>query len=138
MAEEKFREDLYYRLNVLPIYVPPLRERLEDLELLVNTKIKTLNIDLGKSVSKVDDSIFEAFRKYDWPGNIRELHNKLEQAMNHIDDDESTLRLEHFSKRTVENEIDIMVAGRLLQKPLFRIYLPALNRKSAQTAADRS
>lgn len=78
VGEGKFREDLYYRLNVFPIYVPPLRDRLEDLELLINTKIRTLNIDLGKSISKVDDSVFEAFRRYDWPGNIRELYNKLE------------------------------------------------------------
>lgn len=102
-----FREDLYYRLNVFPIYVPPLRERLEDLELLINMKIRTLNIDLGKSISKVDDSVFEAFRRYDWPGNIRELYNKLEQAMNHVSDDEETLRLEHFSARAGEEEIDI-------------------------------
>lgn len=102
-----FREDLYYRLNVFPIYVPPLRERLEDLELLINMKIRTLNIDLGKSISKVDDSVFEAFRRYGWPGNIRELYNKLEQAMNHVSDDEETLRLEHFSARAGEEEIDI-------------------------------
>lgn len=107
VAEGKFREDLYYRLNVFPIYVPPLRERLEDLELLINMKIRTLNIDLGKSISKVDDSVFEAFRRYDWPGNIRELYNKLEQAMNHVSDDEETLRLEHFSARAGEEEIDI-------------------------------
>ena len=81
MAEGKFREDLYYRLNVFPIYVPPLRERLEDLELLINMKIRTLNIDLGKSISKVDDSVFEAFRRYDWPGNIRELQHTIEKAV---------------------------------------------------------
>ena len=107
VAEGKFREDLYYRLNVFPIYVPPLRERLEDLELLINMKIRTLNIDLGKSISKVDDSVFEAFRRYDWPGNIRELYNKLEQAMNHASDDEEILRLEHFSKSAGEDEVDI-------------------------------
>ena len=107
VGEGKFREDLYYRLNVFPIYVPPLRDRLEDLELLINMKIRTLNIDLGKSISKVDDSVFEAFRRYDWPGNIRELYNKLEQAMNHVSDDEETLRLEHFSARAGEEEIDI-------------------------------
>lgn len=107
VAEGKFREDLYYRLNVFPIYVPPLRDRLEDLELLINTKIRTLNIDLGKSISKVDGDVFEAFRRYDWPGNIRELQNKLEQAMNNVSDDEETLMLEHFSKGAGEDEVDI-------------------------------
>ena len=92
----RFREDLFYRLNVFPIRVPPLRERLEDLELLIETHVKSLNIALGKSITKVDDEVYRRFKHYDWPGNIRELHNRLERAMNYVSDDVDTLRIEHF------------------------------------------
>ncbi len=96
VADGKFREDLFYRLNVIPINLPPLRDRLDDLELLMEGKIKDLNPVLGKRVTKVDPAVIHNFRQYDWPGNVRELHNRVERAMNYVPADEDTLKLEHF------------------------------------------
>ena len=107
VAEGKFREDLYYRLNVFPIHVPPLRERLDDLELLIEAKVSHLNVELGKSITKVDDAVYQQFRQYDWPGNIRELHNKIERAMNYASDGANVLRPEHFNWRADNSSIDL-------------------------------
>lgn len=107
VAQGAFREDLFYRLNVFPIHVPPLRERLEDLEVLVESKVKSLNIELGKSITKVDDTVYARFRQYDWPGNIRELYNELERGMNYAAEDTDTLRPEHFNWRVDNSSIDL-------------------------------
>ena len=74
----KFREDLYYRLNVIPIEVPALRERGKDLNLLVNVLVDKYNNLFNKSVNKIDDEVSEMFRKYKWQGNVRELENVVE------------------------------------------------------------
>lgn len=74
-----FREDLYYRLNVFRIKIPPLRERRSDIPLLVNNIIKTSN-NIDPSV-KVDKSAMDVFTGYDWPGNVRQLHNAVERAI---------------------------------------------------------
>jgi two-component system response regulator AtoC len=81
IAEKKFREDLYYRLNVIPIVVPPLRERKDDIPLLVDHFIKKFNTDFNKSIQGVDEEALQALMAYDWPGNIRELENVLERAI---------------------------------------------------------
>jgi len=82
VAENKFRQDLYYRLNVVRIQVPPLRERLEDIPILVDDLIKRLNHQLGTRVEGVEKEVIEKFQEYHWPGNIRELQNVMEQAFN--------------------------------------------------------
>lgn len=84
VKEGDFREDLFYRLNVFPIIVPPLRERIEDLPALVENKIRSLNIEMGKHITKVDENVYERLCDYDWPGNIRELYNVIERAMNFV------------------------------------------------------
>ena len=94
VEKEKFREDLFYRLNVLPIKVPPLRERLEDLPELILGKVNSLNQELGKSVTNVAPEIYDMVANHDWPGNVRELFNVVEKAMNYVDG--STLKIEHF------------------------------------------
>ena len=76
-----FREDLYYRLNIVPIRVPPLRERMEDLPLLVGHFLAHFNEHYNKHVGGVLDSVLERFQLHDWPGNIRELRNLLERAV---------------------------------------------------------
>ncbi len=82
VAEGTFRKDLYYRLNVVNIYLPPLREHPEDIPLLMRRLIEKLNRDLGTAVSGVSAEVEELFLKYNWPGNVRELENILERAMN--------------------------------------------------------
>lgn len=77
----QFREDLYYRLNVIPIHIVPLRERLEDIPLLVNHFIDKSNSDNKKNVEGIDDSVMRLFMKYHWPGNVRELENYIERAV---------------------------------------------------------
>lgn len=74
----KFREDLYYRLNVIPIEVPALRERGKDLNLLVNVLVDKYNNLFDKSVNRIDGEVLEMFRKYKWQGNVRELENVVE------------------------------------------------------------
>jgi DNA-binding NtrC family response regulator len=76
----QFRSDLYYRLNVFPIEIPPLNERIEDIPLLVEGFLKKLNRFYSKQIYDVHPYVMEAFEKYAWPGNIRELENLLERA----------------------------------------------------------
>jgi transcriptional regulator with GAF, ATPase, and Fis domain len=80
IAEGTFRNDLYYRLNVFPVEVPPLRERLEDIPDLVEVFLKRLEKVYRKGIRKVDAGVVEAFQRYAWPGNIRELENVVERA----------------------------------------------------------
>ncbi len=76
----KFRSDLYYRLNVLPILIPPLRERKDDIPLLVHSFIEKLNRKSGKSIESISKPTLEKLMDYHWPGNIRELENVVERA----------------------------------------------------------
>jgi DNA-binding NtrC family response regulator len=88
------REDLYYRLNVFHIHLPPLRERLEDLPLLVEALLAELNRKHGARVQEVAPEVLDLFRTYSWPGNVRELRNVLERAV--ILAGEGTIRREHL------------------------------------------
>ena len=82
MVEEgKFREDLFYRLHVIPIYLPPLRERKEDIPELVRHFLRKKCAQLGRKVPEVDPKALELLMEYDWPGNVRELENVLERAI---------------------------------------------------------
>jgi transcriptional regulator with GAF, ATPase, and Fis domain len=81
VRDGRFREDLYYRLNVFPIAVPPLRERREDIPLLIQGLVDQLAATMGKHVQKVDPASLEALVAYPWPGNVRELRNVVERAM---------------------------------------------------------
>jgi DNA-binding NtrC family response regulator len=77
----KFQEDLYYRLNVIPITIPPLRERREDIALLVEHFLRKYAQNSGKRIEDVDASLMEELERYDWPGNVRELENTIERAV---------------------------------------------------------
>jgi PAS domain S-box len=82
VSEGKFREDLYYRLNVVTIEIPPLRERGSDIILISNHLIKKLSIDLGKKVRGISKEAEQYLKNYEWKGNVRELANVLERAIN--------------------------------------------------------
>jgi PAS domain S-box-containing protein len=82
IKENKFREDLYYRLNVIPIYLPPLRNRKEDIPLLAMYFIRSMSAKLDKKVESVTSQAMEKLCSYEWPGNIRELENVIERAVN--------------------------------------------------------
>jgi DNA-binding NtrC family response regulator len=81
MAEGRFRKDLYYRLNVVRVQVPPLRERLEDLPQLIGHYLLQLNRELGRSVKALSTRAMDALCSYHWPGNIRELRNVIEALL---------------------------------------------------------
>ncbi len=81
VAEEKFREDLYYRLNVISIEIPPLRERREDIPGLAQHFMQKFNIELGKNVQRISEDALGLLMEYDWPGNVRELENAIERTM---------------------------------------------------------
>lgn len=85
IKQGKFREDLYYRLNVIPIIIPPLRDRLEDISSLVNLFICKFNKKLNKEIKGTELSFINKLLQYNWPGNIRELQNVIEMAMNLCD-----------------------------------------------------
>ena len=79
--EQKFRSDLYYRLNVFPVRVPALRERPEDILLLVRHFVQQFSRRMNKSIDTIPSEIMTALLRYHWPGNIRELQNIIERAV---------------------------------------------------------
>ena len=81
VARNEFRSDLYYRLNVFPIVVPPLRERREDIALLVSHFVEVFSRRMGKQISSIPRETLDAFTSYWWPGNVRELQNLIERAV---------------------------------------------------------
>ena len=80
LHDETFRSDLYYRLNVYPIHLPPLRERKDDIELLAGAFLKEASQRLGRKLEAIPENVLETFQRYDWPGNVRELQNVIERA----------------------------------------------------------
>ncbi len=81
VREKRFREDLYYRLQVIPIHAPPLRERRDDIPLLAEHFLSRFARQMGKRVARVSDAAMECLKRYAWPGNVRELENVIERAV---------------------------------------------------------
>jgi len=81
VAEGRFRADLFFRLNVLPVRIPPLRERFDDIPLLVDHFLEKYCTLYGKNITGISDKALEALLRYKWPGNIRELENMIERGV---------------------------------------------------------
>lgn len=96
----QFRSDLYYRLNVISVFMPPLRERLDDLPALIKELLRRINDKFDTKITKIDNKVVEAFMQYDWPGNVRELENTLERSV--IMADSETLQLEYLPAKFKE------------------------------------
>ena len=94
MQDGSFRRDLYFRLNVFGIEIPPLRERREDLGLLIDHFVDRFNNHFGREIEEVHELVLEAFAQYDWPGNVRELEGLIERAF--ILEESSVLSPESF------------------------------------------
>ena len=127
MREGRFRQDLFYRLNVFPITIPPLRERREDIPLLVWAFVKEIGEGMGRSIEKISKKTMDMLQEYPWPGNVRELRNVIERAM--ILSTRSTLiidRLESkdptsITNRTLE-EIERNHIVDVLESAQWRVY----------------
>jgi transcriptional regulator with GAF, ATPase, and Fis domain len=101
VVEGKFRQDLFYRLNVFPIALPPLRERPEDIPLLVWAFVKQHEKEMGKRIERIPRKAMETLQRYRWPGNVRELKNVIERAM--IVSDDKRLELDIVQKGSSES-----------------------------------
>jgi DNA-binding NtrC family response regulator len=116
IKEEVFREDLYYRLNIVPLYLPALKERQEDIPLLAVHFLKKYAEEMGKAIKGFTPEAMERLMRYPWPGNVRELENVIERTVVMIDDE--MIRVEHLilpgqqEKEILENQIP-MTSGEL-------------------------
>lgn len=137
VSQGKFRHDLFYRLNVFTIKIPPLRERKDDIPLLVFHLIENLCVKLKKEpIVKVDKQVWEAFDNYDWPGNVRELQNVLERVVNVCND--VVLTMENLPQELLSRKsppsFDLPVQS--YEKELIRSLLEKHNRNITRVARE--
>ena len=116
IIEGKFREDLFYRLNVLPIYIPPLRDRREDIPLLVNHFLKAYSEKAHKHFDPISEEIMTELCSRNWPGNIRELQNVIERAV--VLSKEPCFTLEDFTPLNLELQTPVLNGTSLVAKNL--------------------
>ncbi|HET7658549.1 MAG TPA: sigma 54-interacting transcriptional regulator, partial [Bacillales bacterium] len=112
MSEGKFRKDLYYRINKMPIHIPPLRQRKQDLPNLCKHLIAKLNIEYGRNVEGITEEALSHLEQYDWPGNVRELENVLGRAIIHMEFHASRIEVHHIPPLGMNQKpgIDIYLA----------------------------
>jgi len=147
VAENLFREDLYYRLNVIPIRVPNLRERRDDIPLLVNHFLKKYASAAGRSILRVDKNSFDSLCGYEWPGNVRQLENTVERAVALETTDELHVELPAERPKARAAAAGVGVAGGMAeigpdavlpQGVGMENYVASIERTLLQTALDRS
>ncbi|HLA26963.1 MAG TPA: sigma-54 dependent transcriptional regulator [Syntrophales bacterium] len=112
MAEGRFREDLFYRINIVALHIPSLRERRDDILPLAKHFIDKYNLDFHKTVRKMSEKVEHYFMAYDWPGNVRELRNVIERAM--ILGEGDTLLLEHLPMEIVGGKQEQRTTGPII------------------------
>jgi two-component system response regulator AtoC len=147
LAEEikkgQFREDLYYRINVVNIFLPPLRERVEDIPLLTENFVSLFNTKLKKNITGISSKVMEQFMTYPWPGNVRELENVIERAILlapgntlEMSDLPSTLTGNQNTSYNLATEdiSSIKVASRILEKGLIERALEKTNGNRTKAA----
>lgn len=148
VKEGRFREDLYYRLNVIPLFLPQLKERRDDIPLLVDHFLKSFNNDFGKSIKGIKKSTMEALVEYDWPGNVRELKNIIERFValadgEYIELSDLPLSIQRTTRESMVNNIEAMttpvVQGEvfLLEEYEKQIIAAALDKYGSYTAAGK-
>ena len=101
ISKGNFREDLYYRLKVFPVYIPPLRERLEDIPILLNHFIEKLRKETGRQIFQVEKKAVDLLEKYSWQGNVRELENAAAYAF--VVSKGPVLKVSDFPDEIIEN-----------------------------------
>jgi len=122
VRQGRFREDLYYRIHVVPLFVPPLRERTEDIPLLAEYFVKVYCASNRTAVKRVSDDVMQALRRYSWPGNVRELENVVQRMVLMTDEDLITLKnvpadISRIAERATRSQFRIPAGGvRLLEE----------------------
>ncbi|HMA77103.1 MAG TPA: sigma-54 dependent transcriptional regulator [Candidatus Krumholzibacteriaceae bacterium] len=114
VEKNEFRKDLYYRLKVVPINIPPLRERKEDLYNFIKHFLNRFNKQFNKNFKDISDEAFEAIIQYKWPGNIRELKNAVERIV--LLEDDEVLKIEHLPSNITDNIARIDGKNKILHK----------------------
>jgi len=104
IKQGRFREDLYYRINVIPIEIPPLRERKEDIPMLAEYFLKVFNREYGKNIELISMEVLDIFMEYEWPGNARELKNIIESAVAIAGPDDKILGPQHLQAHFVNTK----------------------------------
>ncbi len=102
IEKKEFRQDLFFRINVIPIHLPPLRDRKDDIPLLINSFIYDLNNKTGKTINGLSHSAMKAFMDYSWPGNIRELKNAMEYGF--VTADSTSIRLDNLPPKITSSQ----------------------------------
>jgi transcriptional regulator with GAF, ATPase, and Fis domain len=117
VRDGKFREDLYYRLNVFPIKIPPLRERMDDIPALAWAFVKEFETTMAKRIESISRKSMQALQHYPWPGNVRELRNVIEQAMIISREKVLTLRLPNINEsiNSVDLKLEDAVRNHIVQ-----------------------
>ncbi len=110
-AEKKFREDLYYRLNVFPVTIPPLRERTAQIPVIADYLVQAISAKLGKPHRPLPKNVYDMLSRYDWPGNIRELENLIERSI--IISRGEELSIPHLSESKTETVAGEIAAGNM-------------------------
>jgi formate hydrogenlyase transcriptional activator len=129
-----FRQDLFYRLNVFPIHIPPLRERVDDIPLLVEYSIDRYAKKAGKKFRAISKKTLELFETYDWPGNVRELQNVIERAVVLCDGDTFSIDetwLKRPSRRVPGTEVPLIATVVAHEKELIEAALVKSNGRIA-------
>jgi formate hydrogenlyase transcriptional activator len=125
VQQGRFREDLYYRINVFPIEIPPLRERREDIPMLVWSFVDQFSAEFGKKVESIARNNMEALMEYSWPGNVRELRNVVERAMILSDSTELSIEIPKTHNTIQEaltlKEIEIRHIRRVLEAAAWKV-----------------
>ncbi|MBB6063444.1 PAS domain S-box-containing protein [Thermosipho japonicus] len=113
LKRREFLSDLYYRLNVFPIFIPPLRERKEDIDELANHFVKKISNQYRRNITKITDNAISYLKSYDWPGNVRELENVIGRAIINMSITENVLDKRHFPTLFLENTNQTKYEGSL-------------------------
>lgn len=139
VAAGQFREDFFYRISVIPIHVPPLRGRVEDIEPLARHFLREFSVQMGKPVHDFDSMVIPALKVYGWPGNVRELENAMERAVAVTTENDRVIRLEHLPETIVG---DILVESRFMSFPKegldFEAHVAEIEKKYLQAALEVS
>ena len=118
VEKDRFRKDLYYRLNVFPIYLPPLRDLKSDIPLFVNHYLARYSQEYGRTVIDIAPVVFRRLKEYDWPGNVRELQNVIARALINLDRDETIIEEKHLIMPFINHSVKADITEELLKGTL--------------------